>query len=116
MHWPQATVTDDWFGAHHPPGVSPTFNETWADMEKVYEEGKAKAIGISNFSGRTLGELLKTAKVVPAVNQMQMHPFWPQKELKVLCDAKGIHLTAYSPLGKSSFARWVHERRSDGGQ
>ena len=64
MHWPQATVTDDWFGAHHPPGVSPTFNETWADMEKVYEEGKAKAIGISNFSVKTLGELLKTAKVM----------------------------------------------------
>ena len=48
----------------------------------------------------TLEELLGTAKVIPAVNQVQMHPFLPQNGLKALCDAKGIHLTAYSPIGE----------------
>ncbi|KZV61840.1 Aldo/keto reductase [Peniophora sp. CONT] len=100
MHWPQATATEDWFGPHLPPGEFPTFNDTWAGLEKVYEKGKARAIGISNFSVKTLEPLLKTAKVVPAVNQIQMHPFLPQNETKALCDAKGIHLTAYSPIGQ----------------
>ncbi|KAG5646166.1 hypothetical protein DXG03_004219 [Asterophora parasitica] len=47
------------------------FNETWAELEKIYEIGKAKAIGVSNFSIKTLEELFTTAKVIPAVNQIE---------------------------------------------
>ena len=72
-------------------------------MEAVYKEGKAKAIGVSNFSVKTLDRLEKTWKVVPAVNQIEMHPFLPQSETKTWCEAKGIHLTAYSPIGAYSF-------------
>ncbi|KZV64308.1 Aldo/keto reductase [Peniophora sp. CONT] len=97
IHWPQAKRDD---GVTLKPDEYPTINDTWAQMEKVFEEGKAKAIGVSNFSVKTLERLEKTWKVVPAVNQVEMHPFLPWNELKTYCDGKGIHLTAYSPLGR----------------
>ncbi|KAJ7789779.1 NADP-dependent oxidoreductase domain-containing protein [Mycena olivaceomarginata] len=60
-----------------------TFNETWAEMERLHASGKARAIGVSNFSIKTLEELFKTAKIVPAVNQVE----------------KELWVTAYSPTG-----------------
>ncbi|KAI0074309.1 Aldo/keto reductase [Panus rudis PR-1116 ss-1] len=80
----------------------PDFNETWAEMEKIYASGKAKAIGVSNFSIKTLEKLFQTAKVVPAVNQVELHPYLAQPELKKYCDEKGIVLTAYTPTGYSN--------------
>ncbi|KAJ6616985.1 NADP-dependent oxidoreductase domain-containing protein [Mycena sp. CBHHK59/15] len=79
---------------------SPTFNETWAEMEKIHASGRARAIGVSNFSIRTLEQLLKTAKIVPAVNQVEMSPYLAQTELLEYCREKGIVLTAYSPSGR----------------
>lgn len=63
--------------------------------------GKVKTLGVSNFSIRTLSQILQHCKIVPAVNQVEMHPCWPQDELKAFCKEKGILLTAYSPLGTS---------------
>jgi glycerol 2-dehydrogenase (NADP+) len=60
-----------------------------------------KAIGVSNFGPPLLRRLLKSAKVVPAANQMEMHPGLPLVELKALCDEVGVLLIAYSPLGPS---------------
>jgi glycerol 2-dehydrogenase (NADP+) len=60
-----------------------------------------KAIGVSNFGPPLLRRLLKSAKVVPAANQMEMHPGLPLAELKALCDEVGVLLIAYSPLGPS---------------
>jgi len=65
------------------------------------ESGKAKAIGVSNFNIQRLKELLASAKIKPVVNQVELHPFLPQYELKAFCDAQNIHLTAYSPLGST---------------
>ncbi|MCO5560107.1 hypothetical protein L7F22_013714 [Adiantum nelumboides] len=76
-------------------------SETWADMEKVYESGKAKAIGISNASQALLEELLPKVKVVPAANQIELHPYLPQHNLVNFCQAKGIVCEAYSPLGST---------------
>ena len=102
MHWPQAAAeTSDWQKTALQPDEHPTFNETWADMELAFKEGKAKAIGVSNFSMKNLERLETTWKVVPAVNQVETHPFLPQSDVKAWCDAKGIHVTAYSPIGKS---------------
>ncbi|VDC01506.1 unnamed protein product [Peniophora sp. CBMAI 1063] len=103
IHWPQAIVD----GKTLQPEEHPTINDTWADMERVYEEGKAKSIGVSNFSVKTLGQLEKTWKVVPAVNQIEAHPFLPWHELVPYCQAKGIHVTAYSPLGQPGGAEGV---------
>ncbi|KAJ7132386.1 NADP-dependent oxidoreductase domain-containing protein [Mycena epipterygia] len=88
MNISQATVVD-----------TPTCNETWAEMEKIYSSGRARAIGVSNFSIKTIEQLFKTAKVVPAVNQVEMTPYLAQPELLEYCREKGIVVTAYSPSG-----------------
>ncbi|KAG8761163.1 hypothetical protein FRC12_009443 [Ceratobasidium sp. 428] len=70
-------------------------------MEKIFEtqKDKVKAIGVSNFSVEFLERLLKEAKVVPAVNQIELHP---QTDVVEFCRSKGIVLTAYSPLGSDN--------------
>lgn len=82
MHWPVARVR----------------NQTWQKMTEFLKTGKAKAIGVSNFTIRHLEELLNQTDVVPAVNQVEFHPFLYQKELLEYCEAKGVILEAYSPL------------------
>ncbi|KAI0058405.1 Aldo/keto reductase [Artomyces pyxidatus] len=96
MHWPQG----DCDGRTLQPEDAPTFIDTWKDMEKLLGTGKVKSIGVSNFSIKTLTELLPHCKIVPAVNQVEAHPFLPQVELKNFCEDKGILITAYSPLGR----------------
>ncbi|CAG7915955.1 unnamed protein product [Penicillium olsonii] len=74
-------------------------NETWRQMEEVYKAGKVKAIGVANWSIPYLEDLKKKWTIVPAVNQVELHPFLPQHALKAWCDEHGILLEAYSPLG-----------------
>lgn len=74
-------------------------SETWRQMEELYKSGKVKAIGVANWSIPYLEELKKKWTVVPAVNQVELHPFLPQHALKAWCDDNGILLEAYSPLG-----------------
>ncbi|TQS32841.1 hypothetical protein Golomagni_06832 [Golovinomyces magnicellulatus] len=76
-------------------------SETWRQMEEVFKSGKVKAIGVANWSIPLLEELKKTWKVVPAVNQVELHPFLPQHELREWCAKHDILLEAYSPLGSS---------------
>lgn len=76
-------------------------SETWRQMEEVYASGKVKAIGVANWSIPYLEELKKTWKVVPAVNQVELHPSLPQHELRRWCEGEGILLEAYSPLGST---------------
>ena len=59
-------------------------------MEDALEKGLTQAIGISNFSITKTENLLKTAKIVPAVNQVECHPYFQQKKLREYCDSKGI--------------------------
>ncbi|XP_078179144.1 NADPH-dependent aldo-keto reductase, chloroplastic-like isoform X2 [Carex rostrata] len=79
--------------------VNPDIPATWRAMEKLYDSGKARAIGVSNFSSKKLEDLLSVARVPPAVIQVECHPAWQQEKLHALCQSKGVHLTAYSPLG-----------------
>ncbi|KAF2288635.1 hypothetical protein GH714_009684 [Hevea brasiliensis] len=74
---------------------------TWRAMEALFDSGKARAIGVSNFSVKKLEDLLAVARVTPAVNQVEIHPVWQQPKLHEYCKSKGIHLTGYSPLGSS---------------
>lgn len=78
-----------------------SFVQTWKEMEKLLKTGKTKAIGVSNFSEKYLRELLASAEVVPAVNQIENHPYLPQQEIVDLCKEKGILITAYSPFGST---------------
>ncbi|PKU80821.1 non-functional NADPH-dependent codeinone reductase 2 [Dendrobium catenatum] len=77
----------------------------WEEMEECQKLGLAKSIGVSNFSCKKLDQILATAKIPPAVNQVEMHPLWQQKKLTNFCKEKGIVVSAYSPLGANG-APW----------
>ena len=66
-------------------------------MEAIQGTGKVRAIGVANFDVHNLDVLRKECSVVPAVNQVEMHPYLQQRKLREYANAKGIHLTAYSP-------------------
>ncbi|KAJ8690294.1 hypothetical protein PTI98_011734 [Pleurotus ostreatus] len=107
IHWPQMVFYEEGnIRPRNPDGTlkvveSPSFNDVWAVFEKLLDTGKVKSIGVSNFSIKTLEELLKTAKVVPSVNQIELHPYLAQTELVEYCKSKGIVVTAYAPTGYS---------------
>ncbi|KAL9247049.1 hypothetical protein vseg_020520 [Gypsophila vaccaria] len=101
IHWPvkekKGSVTNQYekFLPTDIPG-------TWKAMEGLYDSGKVRAIGVSNFSTKKLQDLLEVARVPPAVNQVECHPMWQQAKLHELCKSKGIHLSGYSPLGSQA--------------
>ncbi|KAL2921087.1 NADPH-dependent aldo-keto reductase chloroplastic [Bienertia sinuspersici] len=74
---------------------------TWKAMEALYDSGKVRAIGVSNFSIKKLEELLEVARVPLAVNQVERHPMWQQEKLHEFCRSKSIHLSLAGELGKS---------------
>jgi len=80
--------------------VKGKFKETWRAMEKLYEEGKVRAIGVSNFHIHHLKDLMQHSKVKPAVNQVEFHPHLTQESLRVFCKEEEIQLEAWSPLKK----------------
>ncbi|MCL1878439.1 MAG: aldo/keto reductase [Defluviitaleaceae bacterium] len=83
MHWP----------------VPETYVNSWLAMEKHFKSGRAKAIGISNFEPRHIAEIKKQWSVVPAMNQIELHPRLTQKPLLELCKAETIAPQSWSPLG-----------------
>jgi alcohol dehydrogenase (NADP+) len=102
MHWPVAQkkgtkmpkVNEDWVSLDEVP-----LWETYSEMEKLYNQGICKAIGVSNFNEEKLGKLISKTQVVPAVNQVECHPLLNQKDLINYCSENNISVTAYSPLG-----------------
>ncbi|MCJ8010666.1 aldo/keto reductase [Paenibacillus sp. KQZ6P-2] len=78
--------------------VAGKYKDTWRAMEKLYEEGRVKAIGVSNFQVHHLEDLLKDARVEPAVNQVEYHPYLTQRDLLRFTREHGIQLEAWSPL------------------
>jgi diketogulonate reductase-like aldo/keto reductase len=72
--------------------------DSWRALERLFAEKRARAIGVSNFLVPHLEELLETAQVVPAVDQIELHPFLQQRETRAFCEARGIVVEAYSPL------------------
>ncbi|MHA2363594.1 MAG: aldo/keto reductase [Candidatus Hodarchaeales archaeon] len=81
IHWPVSQFTD-----------------TWKAMEIILEEGKARAIGVSNFLIQHLEQLLSVAEVIPAVNQIEFTPYLYLKDLYDYCNGHKIKIEAYSPL------------------
>lgn len=73
-------------------------NETWRALEKLYKEGKVRAIGVSNFKEHHLEDLMKNAEIMPMVNQVEFHPQLPQTELLKFCKDNNIQLEAWGPL------------------
>ena len=71
----------------------------YKDLEKAYEEGKVKSIGISNFENQKLEELCDMAKIKPVINQIEFHPYFQQNDLKNRMDKYNTKLEAWAPLG-----------------
>lgn len=88
IHWPLATVRD--------------FVGTWEALERIYVEGRARAIGVSNFDVGHLQRLLDEAEIVPAVNQIEAHPYLTQEALLAFDAEHGIATEAWSPLGRGA--------------
>jgi len=101
MHWPVAQKKGIAFPQSAEDFIAPErlpVEVTWAEMEKLQFSGKAKAIGVSNFSGKKLKHLLENAEIFPAANQVECHPLLPQNNLLENCRLNNIALMAYSPL------------------
>ena len=71
--------------------------QTWQALETLYKEGRAKAIGVSNFKEHHLDEILQEADITPMVNQVEYHPLFQQKTLKRLLRAAGYQTAGLQP-------------------
>lgn len=72
--------------------------ETWRALEKLYKDKKVRAIGVSNFKIHHLKEVMENFDIVPAINQVELHPQYPQDELRKFCNDNGIVVEAWAPL------------------
>jgi 2,5-diketo-D-gluconate reductase A len=86
VHWPLPTVGD--------------FVETWKAMEKMYEGGKVRAIGVSNFQPTHLRRIHGETSVTPAVNQVEIHPYLTNEEVRAFDTEHGIATEAWSPIAQ----------------
>lgn len=80
-----------------------TFVETWKALEHLYEQGRVKAIGVSNFLEHHLQELFDNAKYKPVVNQIELHPKLMQKSTVDFCKAHDIVIESWSPIGRAQY-------------
>lgn len=84
IHWPMPKVGK--------------FKDTWRAFERLYEEGRVRAIGVSNFNESHLSDLMESANIVPAVNQVELHPQLIQLPLREFCGEHDIRVESWSPL------------------
>jgi 2,5-diketo-D-gluconate reductase A len=92
----------DLFLVHWPlPGVG-DFVETWKAMEKIYESGRVKAIGVSNFQPTHLRRIHGETSVTPAVNQIEVHPYFANDEVRAFNAEHGIATEAWSPIAQGN--------------
>ena len=93
IHWPRTDdLTAEWRQLDR---------DTWRTLEDLYRAGRVRAIGVSNFLPHHLRSLMKTAEVMPMVNQIEFHPGYPQTYTVEFCKAHGILPEAWSPLGRT---------------
>lgn len=76
--------------------------DSWRAMVKLREDGAVRSIGVSNFALDHIDRLERETGVLPAVNQVEMHPLFPQEELRAALAAKGVAVESWSPLGRDS--------------
>ncbi|KAL2756508.1 hypothetical protein ACRALDRAFT_2028025 [Sodiomyces alcalophilus JCM 7366] len=107
IHWPSSTDPND-LKKHYPDW---DYVDTWREMQKLVGTGKVRNIGVSNFGITHLERLLNdpSCKIVPAVNQIELHPCNPSPKLLEYNTSKGIHTTAYSCLGSTDSPLYKNE-------
>src|SRR4051794_2921469 len=87
------------------PSAFDRTRDAYRALETLLEQGKVRAIGVSNFMVEHLKSLLETATVVPAVNQIEVHPYFQQREVQAFGTERGILTQAWSPIGGITFYR-----------
>jgi diketogulonate reductase-like aldo/keto reductase len=78
--------------------VKGKYTETWRAFEKLYRDGAVRAIGVSNFQEHHLLDIFESSKIIPMVNQVELHPLLTQKKLRDFCRKHKIQMEAWSPL------------------
>ncbi|MDB9525278.1 aldo/keto reductase [Oscillatoria sp. CS-180] len=104
IHWPVCIKKGEGFPLSKEKLISLDelpITTTWTAMESLVEKGLTRHIGVSNFSAAKLKSLLGKANIAPAMNQVELHPYFQQPELLEFCNDNGVFLTAYSPLGSA---------------
>ena len=89
--------------------------ETWEAMESLVDLGLTRHIGLSNFNVQSISDILSYSRISPAVLQIELHPYLQQQPLVEFCHSKGIQVTAYSPLGASSYIEINLDKRQGEG-
>ncbi|MFI6673380.1 aldo/keto reductase [Kribbella sp. NPDC050470] len=90
----------DLYLIHWPTPARDLYVDSWRAMEKLYDEGRVRAIGVSNFQPEHLDRLAKSADIAPAVNQVELHPYLQQADVRTYHNDFGIRTEAWSPLAK----------------
>jgi len=86
----------------HWPGLDTNYIEAYKALEKIYQDGRVRSIGVSNFHVHHLEHLLKETTVIPVINQIEFHPHLTQEEVRGYCKEHGIQVEAWSPLMNGS--------------
>lgn len=81
---------------------TPDSLSVWHEMENLHRQKVAKSIGVSNFLPHHLDEIVSNSEIVPSVNQVELHPFFQQKDLRAYCKERGIVVEAWSPFMRGS--------------
>jgi diketogulonate reductase-like aldo/keto reductase len=89
----------DLYLIHWPVPAEDAYVETWKAFESLYADGKIRAIGVSNFTPAYLDRLMSETTIVPAVNQIELHPRFSQEATRRYCQEHGIAVESWSPLG-----------------
>ncbi len=89
----------DLYLIHWPMPEEGKYIETWKAFEKLYRDGKVRAIGVANFYDTWIKEIMEQCDIVPMVDQFEYHPYYQMRELHQFCIDNGIQYEAYSPLG-----------------
>ena len=103
----------DLYLIHQPFG---DYYGAWRAMEEAYKEGKLKAIGVCNFYPNRLADLCETVEVKPAVNQVELHPFFQQENALALMKQYGVHPEAWGPFAEGNHGIFTHPVLSAIGQ
>ncbi|MET0933950.1 MAG: aldo/keto reductase [Mycetocola sp.] len=90
----------DLYLIHWPAPMQNRYVDTWRALERLQMEGRVSSIGVSNFHPHHLDRLFSETGIVPAVNQIELHPWLPQREARAFHDANGIVTAAWSPLAR----------------
>jgi len=93
----------DLYLIHWPAPLRDEYVETWLALEELHHRGLAKAIGVSNFEPEHLERVLEEGSIVPAINQVELHPAFQQRKLRAFQEPLGIITEAWGPLGQGKY-------------